>query len=235
MVEYKITRSGGHKALDLRGKKFNRLTVIERAENAKSGNARWRCLCDCGNYTTVESYKLRKELTKSCGCLISETSKKSQSLNNQYKILGDTVEVIDNQGNSFIVDLDKLDLVKKYYWSVNPRGYVRNSKYHLQLHRYLMKAEEGEIVDHINHNPKDNRIENLRICTQVENMRNARRYKSNTSGRTGVYKCGKKWKAIITVNKIGEHLGVFDTFDEAVKARENAEAKYYREFTNNKK
>ena len=38
--------------IDLTGMKFGRLTVIERAENAKNGNLRWLCKCECGN----ESY-----------------------------------------------------------------------------------------------------------------------------------------------------------------------------------
>ena len=53
---------------DLTGKKYNMLTVVERAENSKSGRARWRCLCDCGNYTVVTSSNLKNGSVKSCGC-----------------------------------------------------------------------------------------------------------------------------------------------------------------------
>lgn len=38
---------------DLLGKKFNRLTVIARAENDKQGKARWLCQCDCGNVKII--------------------------------------------------------------------------------------------------------------------------------------------------------------------------------------
>lgn len=52
--------------------KFNKLTVISRAESRinKGGQHRtmWRCLCDCGNYTDVYAYGLKTGKTKSCGC-----------------------------------------------------------------------------------------------------------------------------------------------------------------------
>ena len=57
------------KLIDLRGQKFGRLTVIERAENAKDGKVRWLCQCECGNEVVVSSDHLRRGNTKSCGCL----------------------------------------------------------------------------------------------------------------------------------------------------------------------
>lgn len=57
------------KLKDLTGKTFNRLTVLKRAENDSSGRARWLCKCECGNQTTVASYSLTGNGTKSCGCI----------------------------------------------------------------------------------------------------------------------------------------------------------------------
>lgn len=75
------------KAIDLTGQRFGRLTVIERdfqypiEHNLKGGHSYWKCKCDCGNTTTVESYNLRKEKTQSCGCLQKErTSKSNRSI-----------------------------------------------------------------------------------------------------------------------------------------------------------
>lgn len=56
------------KLIDLTGKKFNKLLVLERAENIGKKVA-WKCLCDCGNETIVEGYSLKTGKTKSCGCL----------------------------------------------------------------------------------------------------------------------------------------------------------------------
>ena len=56
-------------AYDLVGKKFGYLTVIERAESdPKRQERRWRCLCECGKYTEVPSYRLRHGGVTSCGC-----------------------------------------------------------------------------------------------------------------------------------------------------------------------
>ena len=56
---------------DLTGQKFNKLTVLYRAkENTKSGNAKWHCICDCGNECDVVGTSLRSGHTKSCGCNI---------------------------------------------------------------------------------------------------------------------------------------------------------------------
>lgn len=58
--------------IDLTGKKFNRLRVINRVEN-KGSHSCWNCLCDCGNKIKSISINLKKGSTKSCGCLRSET------------------------------------------------------------------------------------------------------------------------------------------------------------------
>jgi hypothetical protein len=60
------------KTPDLVGKKFDRLTVVSRAENYKDGTARWNCVCDCGNETTTFGRSLRNGRARSCGCLRNE-------------------------------------------------------------------------------------------------------------------------------------------------------------------
>lgn len=66
------------KALDLNGKVFGRLTVIERAENSARGQSRWRCLCECGNITVSVGAKLTSGKTHSCGCLGLENATKAK-------------------------------------------------------------------------------------------------------------------------------------------------------------
>jgi hypothetical protein len=57
------------KFIDLTGKVFNRLTVLSRAENNKSGSCQWNCICQCGKNTRVLSSNLTTGNIKSCGCL----------------------------------------------------------------------------------------------------------------------------------------------------------------------
>lgn len=55
------------KLIDLKGKRFGMLTVIERAPQS-APKVRWLCVCDCGGETTVDSQHLRKGAVISCGC-----------------------------------------------------------------------------------------------------------------------------------------------------------------------
>ena len=67
------------KFIDLTGRRFGRLTVIERAESEFTGGepqAVWRCHCDCGQESFVISANLRSGGTKSCGCLRREVMQK---------------------------------------------------------------------------------------------------------------------------------------------------------------
>ena len=64
------------KMIDLTGERYGRLTVIERAQNTKSGRVAWLCKCDCGKITAASSNDLRRGKTISCGCLKKEKSAK---------------------------------------------------------------------------------------------------------------------------------------------------------------
>lgn len=63
------------KLIDLTGKKFNRLEVIERAENIGKKVA-WKCRCDCGNEIVATGSALKSGNTQSCGCLHKENHSK---------------------------------------------------------------------------------------------------------------------------------------------------------------
>ena len=85
----------------------------------------------------------------------------------------------------------------------------------------------GEL-DHINGDKKDNRISNLRIVTIAQNQYNYHLMSHNTSGVRGVSYMKKKkvWKVTIGKNNRNIYLGSFKDFDEAVKARYEAEKEY---------
>ena len=62
---------------NLEGKRFGRLTVVKLTNKKLHSFRVWTCVCDCGNTVDVASSHLKNGSTKSCGCLNSETSKKS--------------------------------------------------------------------------------------------------------------------------------------------------------------
>lgn len=125
------------------------------------------------------------------------------------------------------VDKENIDLLEKHKWFIKSNGYVTakiDGKFVL-LHRLIMKAKKGEYVDHLNHDKLDNRKSNLRICTQSENMHNAR-YKSKYPGVVW-NKQNKNWNLRLRINGKKTHLGTFADIDTAAKAREDALSKYY--------
>lgn len=73
------------KIINVIGKKFNRLTVIERAYRPYPGTF-FRCRCDCGNETIVVSQKLRFGSTKSCGCFKGDQGRKRFLKHGQHNI-----------------------------------------------------------------------------------------------------------------------------------------------------
>ena len=68
------------KRLDLTGQKFGYLTAIEIDPTVKNGRTNWKCLCKCGNYTTVVAFQLRSGKTTSCGCRRYETKNQTHGM-----------------------------------------------------------------------------------------------------------------------------------------------------------
>jgi hypothetical protein len=102
-------------------------------------------------------------------------------------------------------------------------------------HHLFMDYNSSELhCDHINRNRFDNRSENLRIVTCQENMRNRSKFKTNTSGTTGVFYFarGKSWKAQIRNNENKQESKTFackkypNAKDMAVNWRKDKEIEY---------
>ena len=91
-------------------------------------------------------------------------------------------------------------------------------------------------MDHINREPADDRWENLREFTSTQNNRNRGSFKNNTSGHKGVcwMKQNNKWRAQIWVDNKFKNLGLFNTIEEAVAVRKEAELEHFGEFAHQK-
>ena len=90
-------------------------------------------------------------------------------------------------------------------------------------------------VDHIDNNRSNNALTNLRWCNHSQNNMHRTKQSNNKSGIIGVSwdKKYKKWTARIKVDGSYKFLGYFIEKNEAVKARKEAEERYFKEFSPN--
>ena len=110
-------------------------------------------------------------------------------------------------------------------------------KQHME-HRVAWYLHYGEWptqqIDHINGVRSDNRIANLRLSTNSENMYNRKKPANNTSGHKGVswHSGYQRWQAAIAVNGNKMNLGRFATREDAAAAYQRAALHYHGEFVN---
>lgn len=147
-------------------------------------------------------------------------------------------------GEKFKVLYDASDrnLIRKYKWKITPKGYAKHhvGKCQVYMHRIILGVTDKNIhVDHINHNPLDNRKENLRACTHRENMLN--RKPRGKSKYLGVYtivnhrKNDKVYRTIVAQIKIdgkNKYLGSFKTEEEAARAYDEKAKIVHGQFAN---
>lgn len=68
------------RAIEMTGKRFGRLVVLEKSAKKKPGKIYWICKCDCGNTThPIDGASLRNGKTKSCGCFGREQVRKAHT------------------------------------------------------------------------------------------------------------------------------------------------------------
>ena len=210
------------KAIDLTGKRFGKLVVLNRQgyHVTKGGFKRilWLCQCNCGNKKIVLGHDLKRGHTNSCGC---------NYLNNGWHGRNSTQgfnDFVEENNTLFIkvgdkeVIIDKENLLKFYPYrlTINSKGYVLCGKQR-RLHRLIVDCPKNMQVDHINHNKLDNRKCNLRIVTNFENQMN-RPITSNT-GEFGISK-HKDGKYHIYIG--GKYKGMSETLKEAIEIRNEA-------------
>ena len=219
----------------------SRLIVKQQIEDyiAPSGEhcSQWLCECLCEKHSKViaRGKDLKNGDKKSCGCLTRELRSQNAKKYNKYDLSGEYgVGWTNNTGNEFYFDLEDYDKIKDYCWY----EYVDHNGYHaLQANdkKLVIRMQwliTGKYHDHKDKNPMNNRKCNLRPATHGENMQNKSVYKNNKSGFTGVSwdtnKC--QWYVQIQYNKKRINLGCFDNKEDAIRARLEAENKYFGEF-----
>lgn len=152
----------------------------------------------------------------------------------EIKLTKGKVTIVDDE------DFEKLNLHK---WRCDPKGYARRNGIrprgsHIQptiaMAREIMAAQPGEVVDHINNNPLDNRKSNLRVLKdKIGNFWNRRvpkRGGATQSKYIGVQVIKGRFSASIQSSLRKQRLGTYATAEEAARAYDKAAKEIYGEF-----
>jgi HNH endonuclease/AP2 domain len=149
--------------------------------------------------------------------------------------------IILNNGMPALVDEADMDLVASIRWSASSAnriaggfyaiGWDKRLKRKFYMHRLIYGAKPGEMVDHINGDPLDNRRANLRLCNHTQNCGNSR-WAVGRSGYRGVefQKNTGKWRAYISIKGKSVHLGSVTSKEEAARLYDAAAVGHFGEF-----
>jgi hypothetical protein len=127
---------------------------------------------------------------------------------------------------SALIDDNDIALVSLYHWRLNSGGYVvtnaqvNGKRKTLYLHRLLMAAAPGQLVDHINRDKLDNRRENLRFVTAQQNNRNRQLSRRSKAGFVGVSVGHSCYGAHLRVNGKTIRLGTYRDAEIAALVRD---------------
>lgn len=142
-------------------------------------------------------------------------------------------------GGEATIDADKLNLISERRWYLvkshrNSKGYARAFGPSCLMHRLIIGAPKGSLVDHINRNGLDNRLVNLRLCTSRENAANSTSRRGSTSRFKGVGwdKLYQLWSARIQDGHRAMLLGRFSDEQAAAYVHNLAAAFYHGDFSN---
>lgn len=149
-------------------------------------------------------------------------------------------EIILGKGEICLVDDDDYETLKNYRWNKSQYGYAyrlgdrkNGEKWKILMHRPIMKAIDGTIIDHINGDRLDNRKSNLRFVTTGQNNLNCvsrvgtSRFKGVSLSKNSK---SKPWRAAIRFNHILYNLGEYATEQEAAIMYNEAAIRLHGEY-----
>ena len=211
--------------IEIKKKKYKNITLTK-------SNTFHTTFPNKGKIIYVGTFKTEEE------ALIAYNNKKEE-IEKEEEIQRFSKKILKNKdGNTIIKTLKNEEIIVdenlyyelvKYSWYIN-KGYVYGNK-KTSLHRYLMNAKNGEIVDHINGNKLDNRLVNLRISNSTLNGHNRIKKKGTDTKYIGVkYTKSGKYESRISKDKIQYNLGTYETEEDAAKARDKKAIELYGEF-----
>lgn len=208
------------------GDVFDLLTVKKWLGSEKhSGKMRrvYLCICECGKEVTkiADKLKVKTSHPKSCGCYIPESFWKQTIL--ERNSWASMIQRCHNEQSTSYPKYGAKGIFVCDRWNPTMGGSFINFFEDLGV-----RPSKQYTIDRINvygnYEPS-----NCRWATRTVQEVNKRKRTKNTSGKTGVYFYKKygKWEVKISFNKRQLYVGMFERFEDAVAARQQAEIEYY--------
>ncbi|MBO6164514.1 MAG: hypothetical protein J6N77_05635 [Lachnospiraceae bacterium] len=219
-MERKLTAKYTGHGQDVKGMRSGRLVAIEPTAERRRGSVLWRCRCDCGNEILAEGYRIASGKVKSCGC--SRREMKTKDLAGKRFGRLTAIRRLDKKRGSCYLWLCRCDCGNEIEVTVNSlmTGNTKSCGCMRQDTVRSMMEKYGTITDHVT----------LVDNTFVERIQRKELQKNNTSGCTGVQRRGNHWIAVITFQKQVHYLGIFREKSEAIRARKQAEERFFGEY-----
>lgn len=203
------------KKIDEIGNRHGRLVVVSEGEGVGVGTY-WNCVCDCGNEATVRGAQLRNGHTQSCGCLNKERVLEGvlthgMSYSKIYSIHKAMKGRCYNENNEWYKD----------YGGRGIRMCDDRIKFEM-FHEWAKKSgyREGLSIERIDVNG-DYEPSNCKWIKPGEQTYNRRMGSNNSTGYSGI-SLARQGK-MFNVRVSSKHVGSYDTFIEAYRARREAE------------
>ncbi len=199
--------------INLKGMRFGKLLVLDKAEARQDAVTRWVCQCDCGNMCVVYSYSLRHGLQKSCGC---GRRKNIEGLRyGSLTAIERSDKYIEPTGHG-----------KKFLWKClcdcGAVVYRLPEKLRDDVYSACDKCTSEKAVAAM--------IQNAGFVegTQLKKISSKKLSANNKSGVRGVFFNNRtgKWRAMLKFKGVTHYLGEYKDIEDAKKARYSAEQKY---------
>lgn len=144
-------------------------------------------------------------------------------------------EVPLTRGLVALVDECDVEVVSQRNWTAHLdhdgrySAHARIGKRDVYMHRVILSAPAGRLVDHANGDSLDNRRQNIRLCDVYQNRWNSRVLKTSQPFK-GIRFTGRRWGAHIQTLGRKHNLGLFDTAESAARAYDEAAIDLFGDF-----